>query len=66
VAWQALLAPGGTPQPMMKKLDRDVNAAVHAPEMKVPFETLGMVGLGYKSLQQFDYFVTRKPGAGSR
>ncbi len=57
VAWQALLAPGGTPKPILEKLNRDVNAAVHSPEMKKPLETLGMVGLGDKSLQQFDDFV---------
>lgn len=57
VAWQALLAPGGTPQPILEKLNRDVNAAVHSPEMKGPLDTLGMIGLGDKSLQQFEDFV---------
>ena len=57
VAWQALLAPGGTPKPILEKLNNDVNAAVHSPEMKTPLETLGMIGLGDKSLEQFDEFV---------
>jgi tripartite-type tricarboxylate transporter receptor subunit TctC len=57
VAWQALLAPGGTPTPILEKLNKDVNAAVHSPAMKTPLETLGMVGLGDKSLQEFDDFV---------
>lgn len=57
VAWQALLAPGGTPKPILEKLNKDVNAAVHSPEMMSPLETLGMIGLGDKSLQQFDDFV---------
>jgi len=57
VAWQALLAPGGTPKPILEKLNKDVNAAVHSPEMKGPLDTLGMIGLGDKSLQQFDDFV---------
>ncbi len=57
VAWQALLAPGGTPQPILEKLNKDVNAAVHSPGMKTPLEQLGMVPLGDKSLQQFDDFV---------
>jgi tripartite-type tricarboxylate transporter receptor subunit TctC len=57
VAWQALLAPGGTPKPILEKLNRDVNAAVHSPEMKGPLDTLGMIGLGDKSLGQFDAFV---------
>ncbi|HKD28773.1 MAG TPA: tripartite tricarboxylate transporter substrate binding protein [Xanthobacteraceae bacterium] len=57
VAWQALLAPGGTPRPVLEKLNKDVNAAVHSPGMKTPLETLGMSGLGNKSLQQLDDFV---------
>lgn len=57
VAWQALLAPGGTPKPILEKLNTDVNAAVHSPDMKGPLDTLGMIGLGDKSLQQFDDFV---------
>jgi tripartite-type tricarboxylate transporter receptor subunit TctC len=57
VAWQALLAPGGTPQPILEKLNKDVNAAVHSAAMKTPLETLGMIPLGDKSLQQFDDFV---------
>jgi tripartite-type tricarboxylate transporter receptor subunit TctC len=57
VAWQALLAPGGTPKPILEKLNKDVNAAVHSPGMKTPLENLGMVGLGDKSLQQFDDYV---------
>ena len=56
-AWQALLAPGGTPKPILEKLNKDVNAAVHSPEMKKPLETLGMVGLGDMSLEQFNDYV---------
>ena len=62
VAWQALLAPGGTPQPVLEKLNKDVNAAVHSEAMKKPLETLGMVPLGDKSLQQFDAFVKAETG----
>jgi tripartite-type tricarboxylate transporter receptor subunit TctC len=57
VAWQALLAPGGTPRPILEKLNKDVNAAVHSPQMKAPLDKLGMIGLGDKSVQQFDDFV---------
>ena len=57
VAWQALLAPGGTPKPILDKLNKDVNAAVHSPGMKTPLEMLGMVGLGDKSPEQFEDFV---------
>ena len=57
VAWQALLAPGGTPKPILEKLNKDVNAAVHSPDMKGPLDTLGMIGLGDKSLDQFQDYV---------
>ncbi len=57
VAWQALLAPGGTPKPILEKLNKDVNAAVQSPEMKAPLDQLGMTGLGDKSLEQFDEYV---------
>jgi tripartite-type tricarboxylate transporter receptor subunit TctC len=57
VAWQAMLAPGGTPKPILEKLNRDVNAAVHSPDMKKPLDTLGMIGLGDKTLEQFQDYV---------
>jgi tripartite-type tricarboxylate transporter receptor subunit TctC len=57
VAWQALLAPGGTPQPILEKLNTDVNAAVHSPAMNTPLQQLGMIALGDKSLPQLDDYV---------
>jgi tripartite-type tricarboxylate transporter receptor subunit TctC len=57
VAWQMLLAPGGTPKPILEKLNKDVNAAVHSPEMKTPLEKLGMIGLGEKSVEQLGDYV---------
>ena len=57
VAWQMLLATGGTPKPILEKLNKDVNAAVHSPAMKTPLEKLGMIGLGDKSLEQLDAYV---------
>lgn len=57
VAWQMLLAPGGTPQPILEKLNKDVNAAVNSPEMKDPLAKLGMIGLGDKSLAQLNDYV---------
>jgi tripartite-type tricarboxylate transporter receptor subunit TctC len=57
VAWQMLLAPAGTPKPILEKLNRDVNAAVNSQEMKAPLERLGMIGLGNMSLPQLDDYV---------
>jgi len=50
VAWQMLLAPGGTPQPILEKLNTDVNAAVHAPAMTAPLQKLGMIALAARRL----------------
>ncbi|HUC50453.1 MAG TPA: tripartite tricarboxylate transporter substrate-binding protein [Xanthobacteraceae bacterium] len=57
VAWQMLLATGGTPRPILEKLNKDVNAAVQSPEMNTPLEKLGMIGLGNKSLEQLNDYV---------
>jgi tripartite-type tricarboxylate transporter receptor subunit TctC len=57
LAWQMLLAPGGTPKPILEKLNNDVNAAVRSPDMNTPLDKLGMIGLGDKSLAQLDDYV---------
>jgi tripartite-type tricarboxylate transporter receptor subunit TctC len=57
VAWQMLLAPGGTPRPILEKLNKDADAAVHLPEMDAPLQKLGMIRLGDKSLKQLDDYV---------
>jgi tripartite-type tricarboxylate transporter receptor subunit TctC len=57
VAWQMLVAPGGTPQPILQKLNKNVNEIVHSPEMKTPLQNLGMIGLGDQSLKQLDEYV---------
>jgi tripartite-type tricarboxylate transporter receptor subunit TctC len=39
--WFALLAPGGTPKPILEKLNREMKAAVEDPQVKKGFETAG-------------------------
>jgi len=57
VAWQMLVAPGGTPQPILDKLNKQVNEAVHSPEMKKPMDNLGMVAIGKGSAKELTAFV---------
>jgi tripartite-type tricarboxylate transporter receptor subunit TctC len=57
VAWQMLLAPGGTPRPILEKLNKNVNEIVHLPEMKTPLENLGMIPLGTGSLDELNAYV---------
>jgi len=39
--WFALLAPAGTPKPILEKLNKDMKAAVEDPQVKKGFETAG-------------------------
>jgi tripartite-type tricarboxylate transporter receptor subunit TctC len=56
-AWQMMVAPGGTPQPILEKLNKNVNAAVHSPEMEKPLLNLGMQPIGKGSLQELNAYV---------
>src|SRR4029079_16790040 len=57
IAWQMLVAPGGPPQPILEKLNREVNAAVQSPEMQKPLQDLGMLPIGKGSLKELDDYV---------
>jgi tripartite-type tricarboxylate transporter receptor subunit TctC len=57
IAWQMLVAPGGTPRPILEKLNREVNAIVQSPDMKQPLENLGMIGIGKGSLDELNAYV---------
>ena len=39
--WFALLAPAGTPKPILEKLNKEMKAAVEDPQVKKGFETAG-------------------------
>jgi tripartite-type tricarboxylate transporter receptor subunit TctC len=61
-AWQMLVAPGSTPRPILEKLNRDVNAAVHSPDMKKPLDGLGMQPIGKGSLEDLAAYVKSETG----
>ena len=42
-SWTGLLAPAGTPQPIIDKMAREINAAVHSPEVSKKLTDLGYV-----------------------
>jgi tripartite-type tricarboxylate transporter receptor subunit TctC len=56
-AWQMLVAPGNTPRPIREKLNAEVNAIVHTPEITRQFVTIGLVPIGKGSLDELDTFV---------
>jgi tripartite-type tricarboxylate transporter receptor subunit TctC len=54
VNWTALLAPAGTPRPIVEKLARETDAALHDPALLQRLETLGLdpAGEGPDALAQ--------------
>jgi tripartite-type tricarboxylate transporter receptor subunit TctC len=56
-AWQMIVAPGGTPKPILEKLNKDANAAVNDAEVHKKLADMGMIPLGKQSLPQLDAFI---------
>jgi tripartite-type tricarboxylate transporter receptor subunit TctC len=56
-AWQMIVAPGGTPKPILQKLNAAANAAVNEPDLNKKLSDIGMIPLGKKTLPELDDFV---------
>jgi tripartite-type tricarboxylate transporter receptor subunit TctC len=56
-AWQMLVAPGGTPQPILEKLNSEANAIVQSDEIRKQFIDMGLEPLGKGSLKELEAFV---------
>ncbi len=56
-AWQMLVAPGGTPRPILERLNHEVNEAVQTKEIVDQFVTVGLVPIGKGSLDELEAFV---------
>ena len=56
-AWQMLVAPGKTPQSIIARLNREVNAIVPTEEMKQPLLNLGMIPIGKGSPKELADYV---------
>ncbi len=54
--WFGLVAPAGTPAPILEKLSADVQAILAMPDVKARFDTLGME-MAPQSGSEFDAFV---------
>jgi tripartite-type tricarboxylate transporter receptor subunit TctC len=46
MAWGGLVAPAGTPQPIVERLNREINAWLQSPATKAEFAELGQIALG--------------------
>ena len=57
LAWQMLVAPGGTPRPILEKLNKDANEAVRSSGMEQPLQNLGMIAIGTGSVDELSAYV---------
>jgi tripartite-type tricarboxylate transporter receptor subunit TctC len=56
-AWQMLVAPGGTPKPVLEKLNTTVNAIMQTDEIKKAFVKMGLAPIGKGSLDELNAYV---------
>jgi len=56
-AWQMLVAPAGTPKPILTKLNAEVNALVNTAEVKKQFVDLGLIPVGKGNLEELEAYT---------
>jgi tripartite-type tricarboxylate transporter receptor subunit TctC len=56
--WWGILAPAGTPAPIVEKLNRDVQAALKAPELQAQFAREGASTVEMSSADFGEYIKT--------
>jgi tripartite-type tricarboxylate transporter receptor subunit TctC len=56
IAWNGLVAPAGTPRAIVERLNREVDAILHAPDVKSRIEAAGWDAAG-GSAEQFAAFI---------
>ena len=61
-AWQMLVAPAGTPRPVLEKLNAEVNAIVRTEEIAKRFVPMGIVPIGKGSLAELEAYVKSETG----
>jgi tripartite-type tricarboxylate transporter receptor subunit TctC len=54
--WLGLMAPAGTPRPILERLNAEVNKIVNSPEVKDAWAKQGAMPMGM-SIEQFDKFM---------
>ena len=52
-AWFAMFAPAGTPMPVVRRLNEEVNRVLRLPEVRVRFTGLNMSEPPIKTVEQF-------------
>ena len=61
-AWQMMVAPGGTPRPVLEKLNTAINAIVQGEDIKKQFLPMGIVPIGKGSLAELEAYVKSETG----
>jgi tripartite-type tricarboxylate transporter receptor subunit TctC len=56
-AWQMMVAPAGTPQPILEKLNTEINAIVHTADVEKKFVDLGLIPVGKGTLGELGAYV---------
>jgi len=56
LAWQGIVAPAGTPEPIIKKLNEAINAALQTPEVQQKLDQQGTIPLG-GSPEKFQSYI---------
>jgi len=54
--WLGLMAPAGTPRPILERINLEVNRIVNAPDVKEAWSKQGAVPMSM-SVEQFDRFL---------
>jgi tripartite-type tricarboxylate transporter receptor subunit TctC len=54
--WLGLMAPAGTPRPVLERLNAEVNKVLNAPDVKETWEKQGAIPMGM-GIDQFDKFL---------
>ena len=55
-SWYGVCAPGGTPAPVLDKLNADISSIIRTPDMRQRLDELVVEG-GPTSREQFDQFI---------
>ena len=61
-AWQMIVAPAGTPRPVLEKLNTEINAIMQGDDIRKQFVSLGMVPIGKGSLAELEAYVKSETG----
>jgi tripartite-type tricarboxylate transporter receptor subunit TctC len=56
-AWQAVIAPGGTPKDILTKLNAEINAIVGLDDVRSRMKDLGMIPIGKGSPEELQHFL---------